>query len=127
MARLHSNLSRIASACPQAASAALLQTGADILKLAQQLVPKDTTSLEKSGGVMPISSTVAHVGFGSPGQFFTKAGESTPREPAKYAHYVEYGTVHSPSQPFLVPAFMQSQKTFHTRLMQEMKKINGVD
>lgn len=120
MARLEQNLTHIARLAPKAASAALLQTGKDILELSQQLVPVDTSSLKKSGGVVPKDSETVEVGYGSPGVFFDG------REPADYAVYVEFGTSKSPAQPYLVPAMVRSQNTFFRRLQQEVKKINGV-
>jgi HK97 gp10 family phage protein len=81
------------------------------------LVPVDTSSLKDSGGVVPISSTKIHVGFGGPGVYHEK------REPEKYALHVEYGTSESPAQPFLRPAFMQGTPTFKKRLKEEIEKL----
>lgn len=112
-----SRLKAIGAASPEAAKKALLQTGADILAIAKRLVPVDTSSLQKSGGVVPVSSTLVQVGFGGPGVYYAN------REPEKYAAYVEYGTVNSPAQPYLRPAFMQSEDTFKQRLKEEIKKL----
>lgn len=116
MARLVSRLKNIAGASEAAGKKALLQTAADILKVSQQLVPVDTTSLKKSGGVVPIDSSTIHVGYGGPGVYFAN------REPEKYAIHVEYGTVNSPAQPYLRPAFMQSADTFKVRLKEACEK-----
>ena len=107
----------IAGATPEAGKKALLATGADVLSVAKQLVPVDTSSLQKSGGVVPIDSSTIHVGFGGPGVYFSG------REPEKYAGYVEYGTSRSPAQPYLRPAFMQAAPTFKVRLKAEMEKL----
>lgn len=120
MARLEQNLTHIARLAPKAASAAALQTGKDIYDISQQLVPVDTTSLKLSGGVVPIDSNTVQVGYGSPGVFIDG------RSPESYASFVEFGTVHSPAQPYLVPAMVRAQNIFFTRLREEMKKINGV-
>lgn len=117
MAKLVNNLTKYAREAPRAAERALLQTGADILAVAKQLVPVDTSSLKKSGGVVPISSEVIHVGFGSAGEFFSG------RKPEEYAPYVEYGTSKTEAQPFLTPAFAQATETFKKRLSEEMRKI----
>ena len=118
MARLVSRLKNIAGASEAAGQTALLQTGADVLKVSQMLVPVDTSSLKKSGGVVPIDSNTLHVGYGGPGVYFAN------REPEKYAVHVEYGTVNSPAQPYLRPAFMQSADTFKVRLKEECEKLS---
>jgi HK97 gp10 family phage protein len=108
MARLHSDLTRIAAKCPQAAEAALELTARDILTVAQALSPVDTGAMRDSGAVETPSPGVRHVGFG-----------------VEYAPFNEYGTVNMPATPFLTPAFLQSQSTFNKRLTEEMKKIIG--
>ena len=118
MAKLVSRLKLIANATPEAAKKALLLTGQDVLAVAKQLVPVDTSSLKTSGGAIPVSSFTVHVGFGGPGVYFDG------REPEKYAVHVEYGTVNSPSQPFLRPAMMQGTPAFKKRLADEMKKLS---
>ena len=117
MARLKTRLKAIADATPEAMKKALLQTGADILDVAKQLVPVDTSSLKTSGGVVPVSSSTIHVGFGGPGVYFEN------REPSEYAQHVEYGTVNQPAQPYLRPAFRQGEPTFKARVKEEMEKL----
>lgn len=117
MAKLKSNLSKIAREAPQAALKAMLQTGADVLDVAKQLVPVDTSSLKASGGVVPEDSSTVIVGFGGPGVYFSG------REPERYATHVEYGTVKSPAQPFLRPAMMQAEPTYRKRLLQALEEI----
>lgn len=117
MATLRSNLTVIAAKCPAKASEALLQTGHDIFVISDQLVPKDTTSLQHSGGVEVVDSNTVQVGYGIPGVFFDG------REPAKYAVPVEYGGGNSPAQPYLTPAFAQSVPTFAARLGQKMQEL----
>lgn len=117
MAFLKSNLTAIAREAPELASEALLQTGKDILAISQTLVPVDTSSLKKSGGVVPVDSHTIHVGYGSSGVFFSG------REPAKYANAVEFGTGTQAAQPYLVPAFAQGKETFRVRLTQKMKAL----
>ena len=116
MARLVTRLKKIADASEGAGQRALLQTGADLLAVSQMLVPVDTSSLKKSGGVVPLDSNTVHVGYGGPGVYFQN------REPEQYAIHVEYGTVNSPAQPYLRPAFMQGQATFTKRLKEECEK-----
>ena len=120
MARLVSHLKAIAGATPEAGSKALLATAKDIYEISQQLVPVDTSSLKRSGGVEVQDSTSVQVGYGSPGEFIKG------RDPATYAPFVEYGTSKMGAQPYFTPAFLQGQATFHARLLEEVKKINGV-
>ena len=94
---------------------ALLQTGKDVYTVSQQLVPKDTTSLQHSGGVVPLDSRTVQVGYGVQGVFFEG------REPYKYAVPVEFGSSRSSAQPYLTPAFAQSPSTFTKRVRDEYK------
>lgn len=106
MAKLQSDLSKIAGKIPAAAERALLQTAADIVDLTKQITPVDTGALKQSYGADPVSST--HIRIGSD---------------KEYAPYVEYGTVNSPSQPHLTPAFEQNVATFKARLKEEIERI----
>lgn len=108
MARLRSNLSKIAAAAPQAASAALLKTAADIVDLTKQLTPVDTGNLKHSYGALPLSSTRVLVGTD-----------------VDYGKYVEFGTSRMSAQPHLTPAFHQSEETFKKNLADEIRKIMG--
>jgi HK97 gp10 family phage protein len=122
MAVLKTRLKAIAGATPEAMKKALLQTGADILKLARQITPVETGSLKASGGVVPVDSNTVHVGYGGPGEYFVdRTGKR--REPSEYAEHVEYGTSSRPATPYLRPAFMQSEDTFKARVKEEMKKL----
>lgn len=112
MAKLVSNLHKIAAMVGPAVERALLATGKDILDVSQQLVAVDTGKLKASGGVIPITSTHVVVGYGSPGS-----------EREEVAHYIEYGTVNSPAQPYLTPAFEQNVETFKARLAEEVSRI----
>lgn len=106
MITLKSDLTRIAAKSPKAASAALLQTAADIVKLTKAITPVDTGALKQSYGAAPIDSHTIEIG-----------------SDMIYAPFVEFGTVNSPAQPHFVRSFLQSQITFKTRLTQELKKI----
>lgn len=106
MAHLVSNLTKIAGQAGAAAQRALLQTGADIASVATQLAPIDTGALKQSIGAVPVSSNEVHVGSG-----------------LDYSIYQEYGTSRMAAQPFLTPAFMQSESTFKARLVEEIRKI----
>lgn|SRR4051812_49220364 len=106
MAKLQSDLTRIALQAPEKASEALLQTAHDILDVSQQLVPVLTGELKASGAVEVISKTHVRVGYGT-----------------DHAIYPEYGTVHQAAQPYLTPAFMQNEATFQARLLEKMKEL----
>lgn len=114
MARLVSNLARIARQVGPAVERALLATGKDVYDISQQLVPVDTGKLKASGGVVPVSSSHVQVGYGIEGS-----------EREDVAEYVEYGTVNSPAQPYLTPAFEQNTETLKVRLKEELQKITG--
>ena len=105
-AKLTSNLTAIALKAPEAAKAALLQTAADIVDVAKQIVPVDTGALKQSIGAEPQSSTEVWVGSDK-----------------EYAPYVEFGTSRQSPQPYLVPAMAQSEDTFKKRLEDELSSI----
>jgi HK97 gp10 family phage protein len=106
MAKLVSDLTRIALQAPEKASEALLQTAADIVDLTKQLTPVDTGNLKRSYGATPLSKTTVRIGTD-----------------VEYAPFVEYGTVHQTAQPHLTPAFMQNEATFQARLLEKMKEL----
>ena len=114
---LKSDLTRLAALAPQLAKEALLQTAADVFDVSQQLVPKDTTSLQHSGGVEVVDSSTVNVGYGVEGVFVDG------REPSKYAVPVEFGTVNSAAQPYLTPAFAQNVETFKVRIAEKFKEF----
>lgn len=93
---------------PSLAAEVLLQTGADIFGISQDLVPVDSGDLKRSGGVIPISPQKVIVGYGN--------------DEVDYAIYVEYGTESSPAQPFLTPSFMQSEQAFEKRFKEAVEK-----
>jgi HK97 gp10 family phage protein len=106
MAKLQSNLLRIALEAPKAAEKALRQTANDIVQVAKQLAPVDTGALQRSYRVEPADDSTMIVGT-----------------EIEYAPHVEYGTSNSPSQPHFIPAFHQAEETFKERLKQEVDKI----
>lgn len=103
--QLHKNLEDLGSTKARAVVRRSLQSASSPpLKKAKQLVPKETGLLKKSLGKKPktyrssgTSMVIigARVGFHDP---------TTGRNPVKYAHLVELGTVHSAAQPFMRPA-----------------------
>jgi HK97 gp10 family phage protein len=110
MARLRSDLTRLAELAPKLAKEALLQTAADVFDVSQQLVPVDTGALKQSGGVDVIDSSTVRVGYGDESQ-------------VDYAKFVEYGTSKSAAQPFLTPAFAQAEETFKKRITEKMQEL----
>lgn len=105
MARLKSNLSKMAAEAPAVAGEALHQTAADIVSVVKQLSPVDTGALRQSYGAVPVDSDTILIG--------------TDR---LYGPFVEYGTVKMSAQPHLRPAMMQAEMTFRARLLQAMAK-----
>lgn len=89
-----------------AANRALVKTGQAILDVSQQLVPVDTGALKASGSVRVAGVSTIYVEYTEP-----------------YAMHVEYGTVHSPAQPYIRPAFHQAGDTYITNLADEMRKL----
>jgi HK97 gp10 family phage protein len=104
MAKLFSNLTKIAEAAPDVAKEAAVETAYDIIAVSQQLVPVDTGHLKSSAGVDDVDAHVVRVGY-----------------EAEYAPFVEFGTSQSAAQPFLIPAFAQSEDTFRKRLAEAIE------
>jgi HK97 gp10 family phage protein len=103
--QLVSNLTKIAQSAPEFAKEALLLTAADIVGVAKQLAPVLTGALKQSLGAAPVSSKEIHIGSDMP-----------------YAPFQEFGTGDMAAQPFLIPAFTQSEDTFKLRLKQAAEK-----
>lgn len=106
MARLSSDLTKIARETPEAGRKALLQTAADIVAITKALAPEDTGALRRSYGAVPLSSDDIIIGTDSP-----------------YAVFVEFGTTRAGAQPHLSPAFAQAEVTFAARLKEEMERL----
>lgn len=83
----HSNLLKIRDGLPEAIDQGLGVAAGMIGDLAQQLAPVDTGALRDSKRVERVKAAHYRVRFTAP-----------------YAAFVEYGTIHSPAQPFLTPA-----------------------
>jgi HK97 gp10 family phage protein len=100
MAKLQSNLLRIALEAPKAAEKALRQTANDIVQVAKQLAPVDTGALQRSYRVEPADDSTMIVGT-----------------EIEYAKSVEFGSSRgAPAQPHFTPAFHQAEETFKVRL-----------
>jgi HK97 gp10 family phage protein len=106
MARLVSNLSKIAAQARHLAAEALKETGEDIADLTKQLAPVKTGRLRDSYRVEVVDESTVRVG-----------------SDVDYSVYQEYGTVNMAAQPHLTPAFMQSEATFKARLTEKMRKL----
>lgn len=108
MAKLKSNLSKIAAAAPVLAGKALRQTGADIAQITKQLVPVRTGDLQRSYKSEPINDELVLIG-----------------SDLEYAPHVEFGTYKMIAQPALIPAMAQAEPTYRARLIQAIKELNG--
>lgn len=95
-----SNIPRLLRALPAAVGTGLRRGGAFTVDLARQLVPKDTTSLERTIRQQNVSDLEIIIKAGDP-----TATRPTDGQPVSYAAMVELGTPNSPAQPFLLPAF----------------------
>lgn len=49
------------------------------------------------------------------------ANMGTKRNPARYAHLVEFGTVHSAAQPFMTPAWESTKQTALTEITNQLR------
>lgn len=104
MAKLISNLTRIAQGAPLKAKRARERTAEDIGNLAQQLAPYLTGELHDSKKVEH-EENISYVGF-----------------TAEHAPHVEAGTSEMEAQPFLTPAFEINRENFKTNLIKELKE-----
>lgn len=105
---------------------ALVSASTIPLKTAKTLVPKDTGQLKKSLGKKQKtyrSTGTTWVGIGARPGF---KDPQTGRNPVRYAHLVELGTVRAKAKPFLRPALMQSKdsviRTYKTRLWEGIRR-----
>ena len=85
---LRSNIPRLRAALPDAAARGVARAAFMVEDLAKQLSPVDTGALRASIRVAPAAPALRMAVLA------TQA----------YAAHVEYGTLHSPAQPFLTPA-----------------------
>jgi len=115
MAIFESNLTKLILGAEAAASAALLQTAKDIYDISQQFVPVDSGDLKASGGIDVVSNHEVHIGYGvGLPTYASSYGVDS------YANAQEFGTVNMAAQPYLVPAFAQTEETFKVRLTEAM-------
>lgn len=121
---LQSNLTKIAAQSAIKASETLLETGVDVFNISQQFVPVDKGALKASGGTDITEfnedgrATTVIVGYGDGLPIYD--GDQS------YANAQEFGTSVLAAQPYLIPAFAQSEETFRARLTQKMQEAaNG--
>ena len=104
------NLNSLGSTKARAVSRrALTSASSEPLKVAKKNAPKQTGLLKKSLGkkVKTYRGTgTTYVAIG-PRQGFKDP--ATGRDPVKYAHLVELGTVRAQAKPYLRPALLQTQ------------------
>jgi HK97 gp10 family phage protein len=89
---LRFDATRILRDVEEKAALILRQAAHDVFNISQQLVPVDKGDLKASGKVDVISPTKVRIGYGE-----------------EYAKYQEFGTSMMPAQPFLTPAFAQTE------------------
>lgn len=109
--KLQRKLARLAAAAQRRiVRPAVRKALSPINKAAKRNCPTETKLLRKSIGSKVKVYRYSGVVWGGVGprtgfkRQVTVGGRSEWRNPTKYAHLVEYGTRHSPAQPFLRPA-----------------------
>jgi HK97 gp10 family phage protein len=107
--KLNDNLEKYSRQIKRNANRRLFQLAQEIASLAQQLAPVDTGHLRLSISVV---ETVRS------GIFRVVATTADGTHP-EYAWFVEWGTRHSPAQPFLTPAYLAVKK----RLDRYLKRL----
>lgn len=83
------------------AAAILKATADDVLAISKPLVPVKTGALKASGRVEVIGPAKVRVGYGN--------------EAVDYAKFQEFGTSVTEAQPFLTPAFAQTESILRRR------------
>jgi HK97 gp10 family phage protein len=113
---------------------ALREAAAEVRKSAKRHAPKETGLLRRA--IKSVVRTKRGVVFAiigpawgfkktvnRPSANFGEGGE-VDSDPARYAHLVEFGTAHSPPQPFLRPAYdgTPSERIIARRMSEELEK-----
>lgn len=99
---LKSNIPRLRKAIPEALERGVGRAALFVQNVAEQLVPVDTTALQRTirveGPEQQGRAVVYQVLAGDP------SASRPDGHPVDYAPHVEYGTSASPAQPFMTPA-----------------------
>lgn len=107
MAKLQSDLTRIALNASSAAERALKSTAREIFDVSQMLCPVKTGALKKSGSVEFPDEKTAIVGY-----------------TAEHAPYINWGTSRMGANPFFSSAWFMNEKLFKENLEKELKAIS---
>lgn len=100
------------------------EAAAEIRKKAKANAPKETGLLKKSIKSVVRTGKIGVYAVIGPAYGFKQIVDDKPRDPAKYAHLVEFGTTHSQPKPFLRPAYnaVPSNAIIAGRLRTELAK-----
>lgn len=99
-----------------------------MVKAARRYAPRESGLLAKSMGKklksyfargVVLSVVGPRGGFGK--EVTLPDGTSEYRDPVKYAHLVEFGTDHSPAQPFMRRAYEENKTALMSAMFGEMK------
>jgi len=88
-----------------------------IVTRAKRLAPKRTHALEKAIEATKVTGLVYIIGV--------RQGDGSRTDPAQYAHFVEYGTVHAEAQPFIRPAAELERAYLPTRMRQVKQQLEA--
>lgn len=102
---------------------AIRQAAGEIRKLAKRYAPRETGLLKKSIKSKLVTKRGTIIAVVGPARGMKDP--DTKRDPANYAHLVEFGTQHSQAQPFLRPAFdgTPSERIISRRMWAEIEKV----
>lgn len=114
MAKLRSNLTKIARQAPQSASRALVRTGRSVLNTASQLAPVDQGDLRESY-LKPTALVELRAGDYQDTRVVHIGSD------VEHSAYQEFGTSRMDAQPHFTPAFIQNVETFKKILAEEVK------
>ena len=124
LSKFQRRMQAIPKAAREAVKPALVKGGYEIADAMESLAPEDTGDLVGSIAVtLPGQSTPP---YSMPGGSYAvpenQVAVTVGNTDVRYAHLVEYGTVHAPAQPFFWPGFRLSRKKAENRIKRAIGK-----
>ncbi len=122
--RLKRRLEALPKEVRKAVEPALIKSGEELKERMQHLAPEDSGALRDSivvtapGQSTPPYSQPGGSRVAAENQVLVTAGNTDVR----YPHLQEYGTVHSPAQPFFWPAYRLTKKRIQNRVKRAISK-----
>jgi HK97 gp10 family phage protein len=122
--RLQRRLEAIPESVREAVKPALAKSADELADAMKSLAPEDTGALKDSIAItLPGETTPA---YSQPGGSRVAADNevivTVGNHAVRYAHLVEYGTVHAHAQPFFWPAFRILKKRIESRIKRSISK-----